>query len=115
MNTNLCEEILTTAQPCVLSEISFDYGSYYAPYIPKITKPKYRFSRAKWHTVSINDGIMWRLSAEYIGMVEWCAEHFGDHPARPDAWSRWWVGSSVINFRDENDRLLFLLRWSSYV
>jgi hypothetical protein len=89
-----------------------DAGSFFAPHIPKVTsKSKYQFSRAKWHTVDIGDGV-WRLSREYNEIIKWCTEHFGKHPNKPDAWSRWWVGLGVINFRDEKDFVFYQLKWS---
>jgi hypothetical protein len=105
---NLCKEIMMTAQEqlCTL-------GVYYAPYIyiPKIMKPKYQFSRAKWHTVDIGDGI-WRLGREYNEIIEWCTKHFGKHPNRPDAWSRWWVGVGSIYFSEEKYFVFYQLNWS---
>jgi hypothetical protein len=89
--TNLCKEIFLPMHP--------------------VTKPKYQFSRAKWYTVDIGDGI-WRLGREYNEIIEWCTEHFGKHPHKPDAWSRWWVGVGSIYFRDERDLVLYKLKWS---
>jgi len=88
---NLCKEIFLPMHP--------------------VTKPKYQFSRAKWHTVDIGNGT-WRLGREYNEIIEWCTEHFGKHPNKPDAWSRWWVGVGVINFRDEKDFVFYKLKWS---
>ena len=90
-DSNLCKEIFLPMHP--------------------VTKPKYQFSRAKWHTVDIGDGI-WRLGREYNEIIKWCTEHFGKHPNRPDAWSRWWVGVGSIYFRDEKDFVFYQLKWS---
>ena len=99
MLTNLCQEIvLTDTDMCSLG--------YNMP------KPKYQFSRAKWYTVQLNGHATWRLSDEYNQIIEWCTEHFGPHPAKHDAWSRWYVGLGHINFRDSRDYVLYQLRWS---
>lgn len=90
-SANLCKEIMLPTSP--------------------VKQEKYRFSRAKWHTVNIGDGI-WRLGREYNEIIAWCTEQFGKHPNRPDAWSRWWVGIGEINFRDEKDFVLYQLRWA---
>ena len=105
--SNLCKEITLTAQTqlCTL-------GVYYAPYIPKIMKPKYQFSRAKWYTAPLNGNGTWRFSDEYNEIIEWCTEMFGAHPTKHDAWSRWYVGLGCINFRDAKDYEWFVLRWS---
>ena len=50
---------------------------------------------------------------DYDAVDEWCAQQFGPHPKRPDAWSRWWHKfEDSILFRDEKDYILFTLRWS---
>lgn len=90
-DSNLCKEIFLPMHP--------------------VTNPKYQFSRAKWHTVDIGGG-GWRLGREYNEIIEWCTEHFGKHPNKPDAWSRWWVGVGAIYFRDERDLVLYKLKWS---
>ena len=88
-DTNLCKEIV----------------------MPTTPEPKYKFSRAKWHTVDIGVGA-WKLGREYNEIIAWCNDTFGPHPARSDAWSRWWVGVGQIYFRDERDFVLYQLRWS---
>lgn len=69
-------------------------------------EPKYKFSRANWYQAEFND-------KDYFEVDAWCEQHFGPHPARPDAWSRWWhkFHNSIL-FRDEKDYVLFMLRWS---
>lgn len=68
-------------------------------------KTKYKFSR-KWHQAYFN-------LKDYDDVDEWCEQQFGKHPARPDAWSRWWHKfEDSILFRDEKDYVLFTLRWS---
>ena len=75
-----------------------------------VTAPKYKFSRAKWHTAQI-----WRMFAD-IGFreewEEWCRDNFGPHPKTPDAWSRWYFSWGTIYIRDEADYILYQLRWS---
>ena len=91
-DTNLCKEI-------------------FLPMLP-VTKPKYQFSRAKWYTAEMPGHATWRFSDEYNSIIEWCSEQFGPHPTKQDAWSRWWVGLGVINFRDEKDFVFYKLKWS---
>ena len=88
-DTNLCKEIMIPLEP----------------------KPKYQFSRAKWYTADIGVGT-WKLSREYNEMIAWCNDTFGPHPKKPDAWSRWWVGIGYIRFRDEQDLVLYKLKWT---
>ena len=89
-DTNLCKEIMMPMEP----------------------KPKYQFSRAKWHAAQLNGDGMWRLGQEYNEIIAWCNDTFGPHPKRSDAWSRWWVGIGQIYFRDEQDLVLYKLKWS---
>lgn len=72
----------------------------------KMIEPKYKFSRATWYQAEFDDRYYFEVDA-------WCSQHFGPHPARPDAWSRWWHKfENSILFRDEKDYVLFMLRWS---
>jgi hypothetical protein len=98
---NLCKEIMMTAQEqlCTL-------GVYYAPYIPKIMKPKYQFSRANWFKANFDH-------RKYNEVQEWCTDNFGPQPRFPDAWSRWvHTYEDQIFFRDSKDYEWFMLRWS---
>jgi hypothetical protein len=69
-------------------------------------RQEYKFTRANWYVAEFND--------KYYHEVEaWCAEQFGPHPLRPDAWSRWYKEyATKVSFRDEKDYIWFLLRWS---
>jgi len=89
-DANLCKEIMLPIHP----------------------EPKYKFSRAKWHAARLNGDGVWRLGQEYNEIIAWCNETFGAHPKRPDAWSRWWVGIGEIYFRDEQDLVLYKLKWT---
>lgn len=106
--TNLCKEILIIAQQiqCTLDTMSFDTGVFYAPYISEtMTRPKYQFSRSKWHIADFR----WQ---DQHRAFEWCNQQFGVHPVRPDAWSRWkTMPGNQFAFRDEKDYVLFVLRW----
>jgi len=83
---NLCKEILLPMKPA----------------------PKYKFSRAKWYEADLF-GKGYNLRELY----EWCEQHFGPHPKRPDAWSRWINNrNSLFRFRDAKDYEWFMLRWS---
>jgi hypothetical protein len=81
-------------------------SSTYKPRIESwCPRNKYKFSR-NWHTVdfSIN---------KHQEILKWCKEQFGPHPVIPDAWCRWHNSrSQTIHFRDEQDYMLFLLRWA---
>lgn len=88
-DTNLCKEIM----------------------LPMHLEPKYKFSRAKWYTADIGMG-GWRLGREYNDIIAWCTDTFGAHPKKQDAWSRWWVGIGQIYFRDEQDLVLYKLKWT---
>jgi hypothetical protein len=90
---NLCQEIVLPLHP--------------------VQKPKYQFSRTRWYSIDIPVYSLWRLGKEYNEIIEWCNKYFGPHPKKHDAWSRWWVGLGVINFRDEKDYVLFTLRWGA--
>lgn len=69
------------------------------------SKKKYKFSRAKWFEARLN-------LDNYYDVHNWCATHFGKHDKRPDAWSRWWHKyESTVLIRDEEDYILFVLRW----
>lgn len=89
-NKNLCKEIMLPTKP----------------------QSKYKFSRAKWYSVELKGQSTWRFSDEYNQIIEWCTKHFGPHPAKADAWSRWHVGLGMIHFRDSKDYEWYMLRWS---
>lgn len=70
--------------------------------------PKYKFSRAKWHEVSL-------MIKSYVPIqerIDWCEQMFGPQPKNPDAWTRWYTSYTTLRFRDEKDYVLFVLRWS---
>ena len=91
---NLCEEIMLPGYP--ITSVSL-----------KKLMPKYQFSRANWYVADFD----WVHQAE---VLKWCAQQFGPHPQRPDAWSRWYNKySEKIHFRDAKDYEWFLLRWGT--
>ena len=72
---------------------------------PSITPSKYKFSR-DWYLAEFD-------IKDQTDVVYWCWEQFGPHPRNPDAWSRWEHRyANKIYFRDEQDYMWFLLRWS---
>ena len=75
------------------------------PNIEKFHK-KYRFSRAKWFYCSykFTDGQKCH---------QWCVEHFGPLSHGGDAWMRWKLVSNQFRFLNEDDAILFKLRWPS--
>jgi hypothetical protein len=79
---------------------------------------KYSFSR-QWYefdTFDIHNGMrrrtpsLWSTPTQEV--VDWCIQHFGPAPEKPDAWSRWFWSEFVFNFRDEADYMFFKLRWA---
>lgn len=96
---------LIAQQICGVQPMSTDTGIIFKPgYRPE--PPKYKFSRAKWYMVKFN----WHESEE---VYEWCTQRFGPHPKKPDVWSRWKVHyGDQIQFRDEKDYVMFVLRWA---
>ena len=69
------------------------------------TPSKYQFSR-KWYKADF-------YYTDCENIADWCGQQFGPSPVKHDAWSRWWHnGQDRVFFRDEQDYLLFLLRWS---
>jgi hypothetical protein len=89
---NLCKEIMLPGYP--KTSVSL-----------KRLMPKYQFSRANWYVADFD----WVHQAE---VLKWCAQQFGPHPQRPDAWSRWYNKySEKIHFRDAKDYQWFLLKW----
>lgn len=47
----------------------------------------------------------------YVDVVHWCKEQFGDHSLYPDAWSRWSRCYNRIQFRYEKDYIWFCMKW----
>lgn len=81
-NNNLCKEIMLTHP-----------------------EPKYKFTRANWFVAEFDDRYYFEVEA-------WCSQQFGPHPARPDAWSRWFHKyENKIHFSNEKDYQWFLLKW----
>ena len=84
--------------------IDLDINSMYATFL-LTPESKYKFSRAKWYAVVYNYNY-------YHEVFEWCIEQFGPHPNPPDAWSRWaHKYEDTIHFRDQEDYMMFVLRW----
>jgi hypothetical protein len=78
-------------------------------YMPK---PKYNFSRAKWYEADRALSSDWSFLKYNREQYQWCVEQFGPTPEEPDAWCRWYVIGSRYRFRDEQDYIMFTLRWS---
>ena len=86
-----------------------DTAFFYAPYIPKMKKPKYSFSRAKWYESSL---AISSTKAQIMEVNAWCSEQFGPIPRHEDAWSRWGQLGVRLKFRDQKDYVLYTLRWT---
>lgn len=102
--TNLCQEIVTPPYTMTIPKSRHEQP-----------KPKYKFSR-QWYEVvvplscfdyNLNPGVF-----KDDSRLLWCAEQFGPQPDHPDAWSRWYVQGLTIRFRDQQDYMLYLLRWA---
>lgn len=86
-------------------------ATIFAPRIPMFfntKRSKYKFSRNNWYRARYN----WK---DHSDVSAWCVEQFGQQPKYPDAWSRWQTDTwlSRILFRDEEDYVLFTLRWGN--
>ena len=101
IDNNLCQEIVMPP---------------YTMRIPKSRhkqpKPKYKFSR-QWYEVAVPlSRFDYNLNpVKDDSRLLWCAEQFGPQPDHPDAWSRWYSRGLIIRFRDQQDYMLYLLRW----
>jgi hypothetical protein len=96
--TNLCKEVLISSYTAnhITLNIRIDR---------KPMKQKYDFSR-EWFKANFD-------YKDYDEVSAWCTEMFGRHPKHPDAWSRWvHTYEDQIFFRDQQDYILFVLRWS---
>ena len=104
---NLCKEIvLSNSIDMTVLESMLIPGYPKTSNALKKLMPTYKFSRANWYVAEYD----WRYQHEVLA---WCSQQFGPHPARPDAWSRWYNKySEKIHFRDEKDYVWFMLRWS---
>lgn len=47
-----------------------------------------------------------------ISMLQWCEESFGPHLDWSHKNRRWFANNQKFYFRNEHDRMLFLLRWA---
>ncbi len=83
----------------IIYSIRYDYS------ILSVQPPKYKFSRAKWYY----GHFAWK---DGLDAINWCEMTYGIRPRYNDAWTRWSVhGLSQIRFRDEDDAIMFRLRW----
>jgi len=72
-----------------------------------MAKDSFKFSR-KWYQAHFD-------VEQYFEVDAWCEEQFGPHPRQPDAWSRWWHKfEDSILFRDQDDYMMFVLRWGKH-
>jgi hypothetical protein len=112
MKAGLAKHQPLVSAPNMHGHRPIDAGVFYAPRFPKtlaalgrLPVNKHKFSRAKWYVAEYD----W---VHYGEVMAWCKEQFGPHPARPDAWSRWWDRyEGKIFLRDPEDYMMFKLRW----
>ena len=68
----------------------------------------------KWHIASVSapvmrhDAINGHVYQGWTPCIEWCKEQFGNNAI--DGWR--FVGEGVFEFREEQNYMLFLLRWA---
>jgi hypothetical protein len=97
---------LVAQQIVGVQPMNLDLGAFFTPYIPNGMRPKYKFSRAKWHEANFDESYFFEVD-------DWCTEQFGPRVGQPDAWTRWiHKYQGKIHFRDEKDYAWFVLRWS---
>jgi hypothetical protein len=65
---------------------------------------KYKFSRAKWYYCKCK-------SVDGAKAYDWCREHFGPLSKGGDAWMRWKLEIYQFRFLNEDDAIMFKLRW----
>lgn len=128
MDTNIAASVTATAQKILMPIIRKVYPNMIAQQIlgvqpmtgptgsiftlnviyedPNIAKfhKKYKFSRAKWYycKYKFTDGVKCR---------DWCVEHFGPLSKGGDAWMRWKLEVNQFRFLNEDDAIMFKLRW----
>jgi hypothetical protein len=99
---------ILSVQP--MSPTALDFNSIFNmkftfddPNIAKFHK-KYKFSRAKWYYCKCKfiDGAK---------AYDWCREHFGPISKGGDAWMRWKLEINQFRFLNEDDAIMFKLRW----
>jgi len=61
-----------------------------------------------WYVASIMPPGPLQAYQGWTPCIEWCKEQFGNSVG--NGW--WFVGEGVFEFREEQDYVLFLLRWS---
>lgn len=73
--------------------------------VKPMKKSKYNFSR-NWYVAEFD-------YKRYAEVIAWSTAQFGPRPRASDAWTRWFSNyGDRIFFRDEQDYMLFILRWS---
>ena len=97
IDNNLCQEIVMP--PYTMTILKSRH---------KQPTSKYKFSRV-WYEAVLPFS---RFDSNFVqGVLLWCTEQFGPQPDHPDAWCRWHVRGVTIHFRDQQNYMLYLLRW----
>lgn len=73
------------------------------PNIKKFHK-RYKFSRAKWHYCHFGHG-------QFSRVYQWCTDNFGEESRGGDAWMRWKAEGDKVRFLNEDDAIMFKLKW----
>lgn len=69
-------------------------------------------SRVFTHGAQPMGGIFSDRNARINEMREWCNEVFGPKPYGEYYGDRWTVSNGTFWFKNEDDRMMFVLRWS---
>jgi hypothetical protein len=51
---------------------------------------------------------------KWLDIEDWCYTNFGERPMNrwPDSGDRWFANDGAFWFRDEQDLMMFILRWT---
>jgi hypothetical protein len=83
-----------------------------------ITTEEKRLNGAKYYVANVqleNSDItnQWLSTKSWLKLEDWCHSTFGERPYNewPTSSSRWFVNNSAFWFRNNDDLLMFVLRW----
>ena len=82
----------------------------------KIDVEEKRLNGARYYTASpYVDGLnSVETLREWLVLEDWCWDNFGERPMNrwPDSGDRWFANNNAFWFKDEQDLMMFMLRWS---
>jgi hypothetical protein len=83
----------------------------------KLIRNEGRIHGARYHTIKPEFDWQHHVGLQnnnWRNMIEWCVEVFGPS-AKMGVWqpgSRWYANNAKFWFREEEDAIMFILRWS---